>query len=105
MLERLAAAAVPRPSRPLARHRAEVLALAARHHARDVRVFGSVARDEDRPGSDIDLLVSFDPGASLFDQIELSHELQELLGVGVDVVSEGGLREHHDEIRRQARPL
>ncbi len=104
MLERLMAAAVPRPSLPLARHRVEVLAAAGRHRAHDVRVFGSVARGDDRPGSDIDLLVTFDPHASLFDQVELAHELQELLGVGVDVVSEGGLHEGH-EILRQARPL
>jgi len=105
MLKRLAEAAKPRPSAVLATHRAQVKRLAQQHKATNVRVFGSVARGDDRPGSDLDLLVKFAPGASLFDQIGLAQDLEEALGVHVDVISEGGLRSAHDEIRAQARPL
>lgn len=105
MLARLAAAARPRASLALDRHRAEIKKLAARHRAIEVKVFGSVARGEDRPGSDLDLLVSFAPDASLFDQIELAQELEETLGVKVDVVSAGGLRKTDTAIAAEARPL
>ena len=79
-----------------------MLAIARANKAFDVRVFGSIARGDDTPGSDIDLLVRFASGASLLDQSSLVLELEDLLGVRVDVVSEGGLRGDHDEIRRQA---
>lgn len=105
MLERLARAAKPRPSAVLATHHALVKRLAQQHKATSVRVFGSVARGDDRPGSDLDLLVRFAPGASLFDQIGLAQDLEDALGVHVDVISEGGLSSAHDEIRTQARPL
>lgn len=105
MLARLAAAARPRPSAVLAEHRAEIRTLAGRHKALDIRVFGSVARGDDHPGSDVDLLVRFAPDASLLDQAALAQDLEDLLGVHVDVVSEGGLRAGHDEILAQARPL
>jgi predicted nucleotidyltransferase len=72
--------------------REQVMAIAARHHASRVRLFGSAARGEDRPDSDIDLLVDFDQGSSLFDLIRMSRELEALLGRAVDVVSAGGLK-------------
>ncbi|WP_435070537.1 nucleotidyltransferase domain-containing protein [Amycolatopsis thermoflava] len=72
--------------RVLARHRSEVLALAHVHKARNVRVFGSVARGEDDEGSDIDLLVDLDPGADLVDLAALDIELERLLGYPVDIV-------------------
>lgn len=72
--------------------REEVMAIAARHQASRVRLFGSVARGEDGPDSDIDLLVDFDQGSSLFDLIRMSRELEALLGRAVDVVSAGGLK-------------
>lgn len=93
MLDRLAAAAKPRPSTALARHRGDVMELVRKHHGSDPRVFGSVARGEDVPGSDVDHLVRFDARASLYDLVDLQASLEELLGVSVDVVSEGGLRE------------
>lgn len=93
------------PSALFARHRHEVLALAAKHHAREVRVFGSVARGEDRPGSDLDLLVRFTGDASLFDLTALAEDINELLGIPVDVVSEAGLDDRHAAIRAQARPI
>lgn len=105
MLARLSAAAKPRPSLALAAHKAEVKKLARLHKAVDVKVFGSVARGDDVPGSDVDLLVRFAPDASLFDQMELAQDIEDILGVRVDVVSEAGLRGGHDEIQAQARPL
>jgi len=72
--------------------REQVLAIASRHHADRVRLFGSVARGDDRPDSDIDLLVDFDEDSSLFDLMRMSRELEALLGRPVDVVSAGGLK-------------
>jgi predicted nucleotidyltransferase len=72
--------------------REQVMAIAARHHASRVRLFGSAARGEDRPDSDIDLIVDFDQGSSLFDLMRMSRELEALLGRAVDVVSAGGLK-------------
>ena len=71
--------------------RQAILALAAKHGANDVRVFGSVVRREAVPGSDIDLLVKMAEDRSLLDLSALTLELQDLLGVKVDVVSEDGL--------------
>jgi len=78
--------------------RREILALAQQYGARNVRVFGSAARGEARPDSDLDFLVEMEPGRSLFDLGGLLYELQELLGVEVDVVTEDGLRQR---IRKQ----
>ena len=75
-----------------------IRAAVARHHGRRVRLFGSAARGEDRPGSDVDLLVDFDAESSLFDLIRLTRELKELLGLRVDVVSTGGLKERDKRI-------
>jgi predicted nucleotidyltransferase/DNA-binding XRE family transcriptional regulator len=102
MVARLRAAAPPRPSRVVANHRAEILALAREHKAAHVRVFGSVARGEDVSGSDLDLLVTFEPGATIYDLAELITALEDLTGLRVDVVSEGGLRPGPNPIRDQA---
>jgi hypothetical protein len=73
--------------------RDEIVEAAARHGMRNVRVFGSVARGEDTPESDVDLLVDLDPGVSLFALGALELELEELLGREVDVVIARALRE------------
>jgi uncharacterized protein len=83
-------------------HRDEIKAVAARHHGRRVRLFGSVARGQEREGSDIDLLVDFAPGSSLFDLLRLNRELEELLHHPVDVVSRGGLKERDRAILDEA---
>lgn len=105
MLARLRRAARPRPSGVLAERRAEIIDAARRHRARDVRVFGSVARGEDVSGSDIDLLVRFEDGADLYDLAELTLALEELTGLRVDVVSEGGLHRGPNAIRDDAVPI
>lgn len=64
-----------------------------------------MARDEESSTSDIDFLVEFENGSSLFDLLHLSEELEALLGVSVDVVSVGGLKDRDDHIRREAVPL
>jgi predicted nucleotidyltransferase len=82
-----------RPSVILRAHRDEVLAIAARFGISEVRVFGSVARGDDGPDSDIDLMVSFEPGSmSMGDLVAFEDALTELLGVPVDVVSSAARR-------------
>jgi len=75
--------------------REAILRLAAQRGARDVRVFGSVARGEARPDSDIDFLVVLDSGRSLFDLGGLLMDLHELLGCDVEVTTEKGLKERY----------
>lgn len=70
-----------------------IRAAAAASGARDVRVFGSVARGEDARDSDVDLLVRLEPGRTLLDIARLEVRLEDLLGRHVDVVTEAGLRE------------
>jgi hypothetical protein len=70
----------------IGRQRDAVLKLAEAHGAFDVRVFGSVARGDARPDSDIDLLMRFPDGTSIFDIVELWLDLKELLGREVDLV-------------------
>lgn len=86
--------------------RADILALAAKRGARNVRVFGSVARGQADAGSDIDLLVDLEPGRSLLDLGGLWSDLNGLLGVKVDLVTEKGLRESiREKVLREAVPL
>ena len=86
--------------------REDILKIAAKHGARNVRVFGSVARGEAGPESDIDLLVDMEPGRSLLDLGGLWSDLNELLGRNVDIVTENSiywlLRRR---ILKEARPL
>lgn len=77
----------------LRRRREEILAIAARHGARNVRVFGSIARGDSGPDSDIDFVVEFEPDRSLLDHGGLIMDLQDALGCKVDVVSLHGLRD------------
>jgi predicted nucleotidyltransferase len=95
-----------KPEALLKEKREEILRIAARHGARNVRVFGSVARGEADAQSDIDLLVEFEPDRSLLDHAALWLELQELLGCKVDVVSEGGVKARiRDRVLREALPV
>ena len=72
--------------------REEILRIAARHGASNVRVFGSVARGEADAQSDIDLLVELEQGRSLLDRAALMLDLESLLGRRVDIANERGLR-------------
>jgi predicted nucleotidyltransferase len=86
--------------------RQEILEIGARHGAKRIRVFGSVARGEARPDSDVDFLVEMEPGRSLFDMGGLLMDLQDLLGCKVDVVTEKGLRPRiREKVLREAVPL
>ena len=73
-------------------HRQRILELAGQRGAHNVRVFGSIARGEQRADSDVDLLVDFEPGRSLLDLTGLWLDLEQALGRRVDVVSSRGLR-------------
>jgi len=83
-------------------HRDEIKATVARHKGVRVALFGSVARGDETPDSDIDLLVDFAPRASLFDVVRIEMDLAELLGRKVDVMSRRALNERDDDIRREA---
>lgn len=76
----------------LKENRQDILRIAKKHGARNIRLFGSVARGEDDEQSDIDFLVEMEPDRSLLDRAALQLELQELLGRNVDVVSERGIK-------------
>jgi hypothetical protein len=90
----------------LRRRRTEILRIAERYGARDVRVFGSAARGDDDESSDIDLLVRLDAGRSLLDHVGLWQDLEELFGRRVDIVVEGGISPYLEEtILAQAVPL
>lgn len=86
--------------------REDILRTAIRYGAYNVRVFGSVARGEADPESDIDLLVDVEPGRTLFDISELLMDLQDLLGHNVDIVTEKGLHSHiRERVLKEALPL
>lgn len=90
----------------LSTNRAAILALAGQHGARNVRVFGSIARGEAETTADIDLLVDLEEGRSLLDLVALWQDLEELLGCKVDVLTDGGLSPYlRDRILSEARPL
>lgn len=87
-------------------HRSEILALAERHGVRDVRVFGSMAREDADDASDVDLLVSLAPGKSGLALGGLLMDVQDLLQRRVDVVTEGGLHPAlRDRVLEEAQPL
>ncbi len=95
-----------RPSQALASQRDHVLALAAARGASSVRVFGSVAKGLDEEGSDLDLLVDLPAGTSLLRIVGLQLDIEDALGVKVDLCTE---RELHPALKErvlaEARPL
>jgi len=94
------------PNELLREKREDILRIASKRGASNVRVFGSVARGEADSKSDIDLLVDLEPGRSLFDLGGLLMDLQDLLGYKVDVVTERGLRERiRERVLKEAVPL
>jgi predicted nucleotidyltransferase len=95
-----------RPSIALSQHRDAVCLAAARYRVANPRVFGSALRGEDLEGSDLDLLVDALPGTTLLDLGGLQDELQELLGVPVDVLTLKDLpAKFRDVVYREAKPI
>jgi Predicted nucleotidyltransferases len=80
-------------------------AIAKRHGALTIAVFGSVARGNDHPDSDVDFLVEFAQGASLVNLMNIQDDLERLLGCSVDVLSAGGLKPRDEHIRNEAIPV
>lgn len=73
------------------RHRETIREVSARHGGRNVRVFGSFARGEAKPGSDIDILIELEKGRSLIDVIAIKQDLEDLLHRKVDVLTEAAI--------------
>ena len=90
----------------LARHRSRVIAAGRRHGARNLRVFGSIARGEERSDSDVDLLVDLDPGRTLMDLAGFRGDVASILGVEVDAATEDMLKPRvRRRVLAEARPL
>jgi hypothetical protein len=86
--------------------REEILSIATKYGAFNVRIFGSVARGEETADSDVDFLVELEPGRNLLDRIALMQDLEDLLERKVDVATVKGLREYfRDRILCEAVPL
>ena len=95
-----------KPSQALEAHREEIRRVVAQNRACNPRIFGSVARGEDTDASDLDLLVDTTPETSLFDIARIKVDLEELLGLGVDVVTANGLHPRmRDRVHAEARPV
>jgi uncharacterized protein len=77
----------------LRQKRTEILAIADKYGATNLRIFGSVARGDDRPDSDIDILIDQERRWSLFDQIGMMQDLEDLLECKVDLATADALRE------------
>jgi predicted nucleotidyltransferase len=86
--------------------RDEIIAVAQRYGASDIRIFGSVARGDANEQSDLDLIVRFEPGRSLLDHGGLVMDLRELLGRRVDVIDEDAMKPRfRDHVMKEAIPL
>lgn len=83
-----------RPSEALSAHRQAIRHIVEAHHAKNPRVFGSVAHGDDSDGSDLDLLIDPTPETTLFDIGAIRHELHQLLSVPVDVLTPNALPDH-----------
>lgn len=95
-----------KPSAALDLNRAAVREATTRFHAANPRVFGSVLHGTDRDGSDLDLLVDTQLGATLFDLGGLQIELEDLLGVHVDLLTPGDLpTKFRDRVLAEAQPV
>ena len=95
-----------KPSQALQTHREEIRHVVEKHHAENVRVFGSVLRGDDTEDSDLDLLVDPLPGATLFDMGGIQVDLEEMLGISVDILTPGDLPlKFRDQVLQEAVPV
>ncbi len=95
-----------RPSEVLQSKRDVVHAIVARHRAANVRVFGSVLRGKDHEGSDLDLLVDAAPDASLLDLVKAQREIEQALGITVELLTPEDLPESfRHQVLGQTKPL
>ena len=95
-----------KPSIALQTHRLAIRTVVERHNARNARVFGSVLHGEDQEGSDLDILIDPTPDTTLFDIGAIRHELLQLLGVQVDVLTPNALPDSfRDKVINEARPV
>lgn len=95
-----------RPSQALNQHRDAVCLAASRYRVANPRVFGSAMRGDDHDGSDLDLLVDPLPGTTLLDLGGLQDELQELLGVSVEVLTLKDLPiKFRDVVFQESKPI
>ncbi|MGO1561993.1 MAG: helix-turn-helix domain-containing protein [Actinomycetaceae bacterium] len=92
VLDRIARALAGRPSVRVEQHRDDIRALVAQFRASRPRIVGSIARGEDHPGSDVDVLVDFTDEATLLDEVGLRLALRDLLRMEVDVIAADSLR-------------
>jgi len=83
--------------------RNEILAIATRYGASNIRVFGSMAHGNESPESDIDIIVKMEKGRSLLDIIAIKQDIEELLGRKVDVVTEASISPYiRDNVLKEA---
>jgi predicted nucleotidyltransferase len=95
-----------KPSIALQTHRLAIRTVVERHNARNARVFGSVLHGEDQEGSDLDILIDPTPDTTLFDIGAIRHELLQLLGVQVDVLTPNALPDSfRAKVINEARPV
>ena len=95
-----------KPSLALQTHRAAIRTVVERHRARNARVFGSVLRGDDHEGSDLDILIDPTPETTMFDIGAIRHELLQLLGVQVDVLTPNALPDSfRASVIAEARPV
>ena len=95
-----------KPSEALASNRAAIRQVVESHRARNARVFGSVLRGEDTDSSDLDILIDPTPETTLFDIGAIRHELRQLLGVSVDVLTQKALPDRfRDSVLAHAVPI
>ncbi len=87
-----------RPSEALEKHRETIRAVVQAHRGTNPRVFGSAAFGEDEEGSDLDLLIDATPGLTLLDMGAILHELEQKIGVSIDIVTTEGLPESFREV-------
>ena len=95
-----------RPSEILDRNRERIRQIVSRHRSANPRIFGSVLHGTDTQSSDLDIIVDLLPGDTLFDLGGLHSELEEVLGLQVDLLTPGDLpRKYRDEVLQEAEPV